>query len=226
MLQKDTLEYVVKLRREIHEYPEIGFDLPKTLAVVRRELDAMGIPYTEEYGPSSIVATINPACKGFTIGIRGDMDALPMQEETGLPFASKIPGQMHACGHDGHMANLLVFAQWLTQGQNEDGVYNLTTWCKAGHVPAWKNVYESDSYKAAEEKSITLQAMGDPEQIIALESSKYATTLISGLTTAVGNVSQQLLSEDGCTVDAAKKTMEDIAASTQEALNLLNLGIK
>ena len=55
------MEYVVKLCREIHEYPEIGFDLPKTLAVVRRELDAMGIPYTEEYGPSSIVATINPA---------------------------------------------------------------------------------------------------------------------------------------------------------------------
>lgn len=123
-------------------------------------------------------------------------------------------------------AAALVFAQWLTQGQNDDGAYNLTTWCKAGHVPAWKNVYESDSYKAAEEKSITLQAMGDPEEIIALESSKYATTLISGLTTAVGNVSQQLLSEDGCTVDAAKKTMEDIAASTQEALNLLNLGIK
>lgn len=113
MLQKDTLEYVVKLRREIHEYPEIGFDLPKTLAVVRRELDAMGIPYTEEYGPSSIVATINPACKGFTIGIRGDMDALPMQEETGLPFASKIPGQMHACGHDAHTAMILGVAREL-----------------------------------------------------------------------------------------------------------------
>lgn len=123
-------------------------------------------------------------------------------------------------------AAALVFAQWLTQGQNEDSVYNLTTWCKAGHVPAWKSVYESDSYKAAQEKSITLQAMGDPEEIIALESSKFATTLISGLTTAVGNVSQQLLSEDGCTVEAAKKTVDDIAASTQEALNLLNLGIK
>jgi len=123
-------------------------------------------------------------------------------------------------------AAALIFAQWLTQGQNEDGAYNLTTWCKSGHVPAWKNVYESDSYKTAEENSITLQAMGNPEEIIALESSRFATTLIAGLTTAVGNVSAQLLSVDGCTVDAAKKTLADIAASTQEALNLLNLGIK
>lgn len=123
-------------------------------------------------------------------------------------------------------AAALVFAQWLTQGQNEDGVYNLTTWCKSGHVPAWKNVYESDSYKAAEANSMTLQAMGNPEEIIALESTGFATTLIAGLTTAVGNVSAQLLSVDGCTVDAAKKTLADIAASTQEAVNLLNLGIK
>ncbi len=122
-------------------------------------------------------------------------------------------------------AAALIFAEWLTQGQNGDGEYNLTAWCKAGHVPAWKNVYESDSYKNAEAKSITLKAMGDPEQIIALESTRYATTLISGLTTAVGNVSAQLLSVDGCTVDKAKKTLDDIAQSTQEALNLLKLGI-
>lgn len=123
-------------------------------------------------------------------------------------------------------AAALIFAEWLTQGKNDDGDYNLTTWCKAGHVPAWKNVYESDSYKAAEEKSITLKAMGDPSQIIALESTQYATTLISGLTEAVNNVQSQLLSADGCTVDKAKKTLEEIASSTQEALNLLKLGLK
>lgn len=119
MLQKDTFEYVVKLRREIHAYPEIGFDLPKTLAVVHRELDAMGIPYTGEFGRSSVVATINPECKGVTIGIRGDMDALPMQEETGLPFASKIPGQQHACGHDAHTAMLLGVAKELKAREKE-----------------------------------------------------------------------------------------------------------
>ena len=124
------------------------------------------------------------------------------------------------------VAAALIFAEWLTQAQDDDGNYNLTTWCKAGHVPAWKNVYESDSYKEAEANSITLQAMGDPEQIIALESSQYATTLISGLTTAVGNVSAQLLSADGCTTTKAKQTLDEIAQSTQEALNLLKLGIK
>ena len=123
-------------------------------------------------------------------------------------------------------AAALIFAEWLTQGQNSKGEYNLTEWCKAGHLPAWKNVYESASYKAVEAKSITLKAMGDPAQVIALESTQYATTLISGLTTAVGNVQAQLLSVDGCTVDKAKKTVEEIAQSTQEALNLLKLGMK
>lgn len=119
MLQNDTYEYAVRLRREIHEYPEIGFDLPKTLAVVRRELDALDIPYTEEFGKSSIVGTINPDCKGFTIGLRADMDALPIQEETDLPFASKIPGQMHACGHDAHTAILLATAKELKAREKE-----------------------------------------------------------------------------------------------------------
>ena len=123
------------------------------------------------------------------------------------------------------IAAALVFAEWLTQGKNEEGEYNLSDWCKAGHVPAWQNVYESDSYKAVESKSMTLQAMGDPADIIALESSKYATTLITGLTTAVGNIQSQLLT-NGCTVDDAKKTLVDTANSTQDALNLLDLGIQ
>lgn len=103
----DYAAYARALRRELHQYPEIGFDLPRTLALVRRELEEMGIPYTEEYGRSGIVATINEG-KPFTIGIRADMDALPMTEATGLPYASKIDGQMHACGHDMHTAQLLA----------------------------------------------------------------------------------------------------------------------
>ena len=119
MMQEATFEYAVKLRRELHSYPEIGFDLPKTLALVRRELDAMGIPYTEAFGKSSIVGTINPACSGFTIGIRADMDALPIQEETGVPYASRIPGQMHACGHDAHTAILLGVARELKKREGD-----------------------------------------------------------------------------------------------------------
>ena len=100
-------QYIIKLRRELHQIPEIGFDLPKTLAVVRRELEAIGLPYTESYGTSSIVATLNEGVGNKTIAIRADMDALPVTEETGLAFASTHPGKMHACGHDCHTAMLL-----------------------------------------------------------------------------------------------------------------------
>ena len=100
-------DYIVSIRREIHEYPEIQYDLPRTLAVVKRELDAMGIAYTEKFGISSVVATLNEEKSQFTIGIRADMDALPLTEKTGLPYASKIEGKMHACGHDAHTAMLL-----------------------------------------------------------------------------------------------------------------------
>lgn len=119
VLMQGTYEYAVQLRRQLHQYPEIGFDLPKTLALVRRELDAMGIPYTEEYGRSSIVGTINPDCTGFTIGLRGDMDALPIQEVSDKPYCSKIPGQMHACGHDAHTAMLLATARELKAREKE-----------------------------------------------------------------------------------------------------------
>lgn len=100
-------DYIVAIRRELHQYPELCFELPVTLSIVRRELESMGIPYTESYGRSSITAFINPDCKGLSIGIRADMDALPLTEKTGLPYASKHPGKMHACGHDAHTAMLL-----------------------------------------------------------------------------------------------------------------------
>ena len=106
-------DYIISLRHELHEYPEIGFDLPKTIALVKRELDAMGIEYTEKYGESSVVGIINPDKCHFTIGIRADMDALLIEEKTDLPFKSRIKGQMHACGHDAHTAMLLGTAKAL-----------------------------------------------------------------------------------------------------------------
>lgn len=116
---KADKQYIIRMRRELHQIPEIGFDLPKTLAVVRRELDAMGIPYTESFGTSSIVATLNEGVGSKTIAIRADMDALPVQEETGLPFASKHPGKMHACGHDCHTAMLLGTAKKLKEMEKD-----------------------------------------------------------------------------------------------------------
>ena len=100
--------YATKIRRALHQYPEVGFDLDRTLALLRRELDAIGVSYTEVYGQSSIVATVNPEKTNFTIGIRADIDALPMQEVPGREYGSRIDGKMHACGHDAHTAIALA----------------------------------------------------------------------------------------------------------------------
>lgn len=108
----DYAQYARELRHELHRVPEIGYDLPKTTAIVRRELDAMGVSYTEKYGKGSVVAVINDN-KPFTIGLRADMDALPIQEAGHNPFPSQHPGQMHACGHDAHTAQMLAVTRQL-----------------------------------------------------------------------------------------------------------------
>ena len=112
-MYKIDKDYIISIRRKIHEYPEIGFELPKTVELVKSELDKMGIEYTEKYSKGSVVATINPKNTQFTIGIRADMDALLINEKTDVPFKSKIEGQMHACGHDAHTAMLLGTAKAL-----------------------------------------------------------------------------------------------------------------
>ena len=112
-------DYIVKLRREIHMYPEVDYDLPKTLAVVKRELDSAGIPYTEKYGKGSLVAYINPDKDAFTIGIRADMDALKMTEANDCEYKSRHDGMMHACGHDAHTAILIATAKALKEMENE-----------------------------------------------------------------------------------------------------------
>ena len=105
--------YAQKIRRQLHMYPEVGFDLDRTLQLLREELDKLGISYTEAYGKSSIVATINPEKQHFTIGVRADMDALPIQEIGTSEYKSRIKGQMHACGHDAHAAIALATAKYI-----------------------------------------------------------------------------------------------------------------
>ncbi|MDO4836972.1 MAG: amidohydrolase [Clostridia bacterium] len=102
-------EMMVRIRRELHMYPERGWDLDRTAALVCHELDAIGIPYEfGKYGRNTIVATLNPDVTAFTIGLRADMDALPIEEaDHGQPYISRHPGVMHACGHDAHTAMLL-----------------------------------------------------------------------------------------------------------------------
>ena len=104
---KDLQEYIVGLRRDLHQIPELGLHLPETAAYVTAELDKIGIPYICSKKDSGIIATIKGGKPGKTICLRADMDALPIKEETGLPFASRHEGFMHACGHDTHTAMLL-----------------------------------------------------------------------------------------------------------------------
>ena len=109
--------YMVELRRRIHRRPELGFDLPETVALVKQELEKLGISYTEEYGKCSVVATLGAGAR--TVALRGDMDALPMEELTELPFKSQIPGVMHSCGHDAHTAILLGAAKVLKRLEDQ-----------------------------------------------------------------------------------------------------------
>jgi amidohydrolase len=104
---------VVAIRRRIHRQPEVGLDLPTTQDVVLEELAKLGIEGRTGQALSSVVAVIEGGLPGPTILLRGDMDALPLHEDTGLDFASEVDGAMHACGHDTHVAMLLGAARLL-----------------------------------------------------------------------------------------------------------------
>ncbi len=116
-ISNELFNYAVRIRRQLHQYPEVGFDLEKTVKLVSEELEKMGITYTHKYGKGSVVAELGQDDK--TIALRADMDALPVEEKTELPYKSKIPGQMHACGHDAHTAILLAVAKYLKERENE-----------------------------------------------------------------------------------------------------------
>ena len=101
---------LVALRRDIHRVPELAFQETRTAGIIAAELARLGIPHRTGVGVTGVVGEITGGRPGPTLLIRADMDALPIHEETGLPFASTVDGQMHACGHDIHTATLLGVA--------------------------------------------------------------------------------------------------------------------
>ncbi len=109
-MAEELEEYIIKVRQHLHAIPELGFAENKTAAFVSAELRALGFTPKEGVAHTGVVARLDFARPGPLIMLRADMDALPVTEETGLPFASAHAGQMHACGHDGHMAMLLGVA--------------------------------------------------------------------------------------------------------------------
>ena len=98
---------LIEIRRDIHAHPETGFDVERTAGVVARELERLGIEHETGVGRTGVVGLIKGGRPGPTLVIRADMDALPIEEQTGLPFASTHQGKMHACGHDLHTATLI-----------------------------------------------------------------------------------------------------------------------
>jgi hippurate hydrolase len=112
------LDTAQRLRRRLHTEPELSWAEFKTAALIRAELDALQIPWRAA-AETGTLATLACGAKGKHIALRGDIDALPIVEQTGLDYASQAKGRMHACGHDGHTATLLATAAWLKQHESD-----------------------------------------------------------------------------------------------------------
>jgi hippurate hydrolase len=116
---RGLLDEATAIRRRIHRHPEIGLHLPLTQAVVLEALRGLPVTVTRGERTTSVVATLDGGHDGPTLLLRADMDALPMPEDTGLDFASEVPGAMHACGHDSHVAMLAAAARLLVAHREE-----------------------------------------------------------------------------------------------------------
>src|SRR6266581_564610 len=105
----------VALRRSLHRHPEVGLQLPRTQQAILDAIGDLGLQVRTGSSVTSVVAVLDGASPGPTVLLRGDMDALPLHEDTGLAFASEVEGAMHACGHDTHVAMLLGAARLLLE---------------------------------------------------------------------------------------------------------------
>jgi amidohydrolase len=119
----ELLPEITEWRQHLHRNPEILYEVHETAAFVAEKLRAFGVDeVVEGIGQTGVVGVIRGKGAGTkTVGLRADMDALPIHEETGLDYASEVPGKMHACGHDGHTSMLLGAAKYLAETRNFDG---------------------------------------------------------------------------------------------------------
>ncbi|WP_439623465.1 M20 aminoacylase family protein [Shinella sp.] len=119
------LDEIVALRRDLHQYPELAFQERRTSKLIASQLSSWGYDVTTGIAGTGLVATLSNGQGERRLGIRADMDALPIEEATDLAYASSNPGVMHACGHDGHTAILLAAARYLAQTRAFNGTLHL-----------------------------------------------------------------------------------------------------
>ena len=115
------MDEIVAIRRDIHQHPELGMEEFRTSDLVAHQLVSFGIEVHRNIGGTGVVGVLRSGEGAGRIGLRADMDALPMTEESNLPFRSKVPGRMHGCGHDGHTAILLATAKHLALTRRFNG---------------------------------------------------------------------------------------------------------
>jgi hippurate hydrolase len=121
----DLEDEMIALRHRIHAHPELAYEEFATAGLVAERLQEWGYTVTRGLGQTGVVGQLKVGDGTKRLGLRADMDALPIHEQTGLPYASTIPGKMHACGHDGHTAMLLAAAQHLAKHRDFDGTVYL-----------------------------------------------------------------------------------------------------
>lgn len=151
---KELEGYTIDLRREFHMHPELSHEEEFTVKRICEELDKANIPY-EHVGKNNVVALLDTGRPGKTLAIRADIDALPVEEAVDHPYKSKIPGAMHACGHDGHTAILLTVARIL--GEDKDALNGKIYFCFQAAEEIGAGADEIVAY---------LQAQGGVDQVI------------------------------------------------------------
>ncbi|MBP6861417.1 MAG: amidohydrolase [Neisseriaceae bacterium] len=118
MFKTEDLQTAVKIRQDIHQHPELRYEEHRTAALVAKRLRTLGFEVQTGIAQTGVIGLLETGRAGPVIALRADMDALPIIEATALPYQSVYPGKMHACGHDGHTASLLLAAAWLAQNRD------------------------------------------------------------------------------------------------------------